>query len=135
MRYLLLLAVLMPLQAQAACKARSPEPFARFFAGFAENKAFAAERTRYPLDVWRHEFGIQDEPLIVKNKTTREQDAAFPSLGAFARENGMEFTTTALKRSQATVQMAKPGTDWLLTYHFTRGANCWYLERVEDHSL
>jgi len=135
MRILLLLGFLMPLHAHAACKLKSPEPFARFFASFAEDKGFAAQRTRYPLDVWRHEFGIQDEPLIVKNQTTREQDAGYPSVGAFARDNGMAFATTALARSEATVRMAKPGTDWLLTYHFTRGGNCWYLQRVEDHSL
>jgi len=135
MRTLLMLALLAPLQAQAACKARTPEPFAPFFKAFAQDKAFAAQRTRYPLDVWRHEFDIEDKPLIVKNKTTREQDAGLPSAGAFAQENGMELTTTALKRGQATVRMAKPDTDWLLTYHFARAKNCWRLERIEDHSL
>lgn len=135
MRALLLLGLLMPLQAHAACKAKAPEAFAPFFASFAEDKGFAVERTRYPLDVWRHEFDIEDKPLVVKNKTTREQDADLPSTGAFAKENGMAFTTTALKRSQATVRMAKPGTDWLLTYHFMRAGHCWYLQRIEDHSL
>lgn len=135
MRFFLMLALLAPLHAHAVCKTKSPEPFAPFFKSFAQDKTFAAQRTRYPLDVWRHEFDIEDKPFIVKKTTTREDDTAFPSVGDFARENGMEFTIIALKRSLATVRMAKPGTDWLLTYHFARAGNCWRLERIEDHSL
>jgi hypothetical protein len=46
------------------------------------------------------------------------------------------LSTVLLHNNVATVRMAKPGTDALLLHHhFMRKGACWYLRRIEDHSL
>lgn len=136
-RVLLLAVLVMPLSAVGACKSASLEPFARFLQAFGEDKRFAAERTLYPLDY--HEFvddGLQEGRTRVSKRIGKDEDAGYPAIAVFARENDVALTTTSLRKTEATVQMAKPGTDSLvLSYHFVRQRGCWYLRRIEDHSL
>lgn len=138
MRPLLLLALLAPLHAHAACKSKAPESFDVFFARFAEDKDFALSRTRYPLDSMRHEVddsGGKYLPSIVSTPVTRDADARNPTLRAYARENGMQMERSGRHPDDAAVRMYKPGTDWLYSYHFERTGACWTLFRVVDHSL
>lgn len=138
MRYLILLSLLLPSSAFAGCKAGAPEPFAQFIAAFARDKPFAVARTRYPMTILRHETGYEDGKEVHATVTTRvakTDDAVLPTMEQFARDKGMLLRTSLLRRVSATVRMEKPGTDWLHTYHFARRGGCWYLRRIEDHSL
>ena len=142
MRHLLFLILFLtlfcPLASVAECQPGAVEPFERFIAVFARDKAFAATRTRYPLPVRRHETGYEDGKVVdelVDTVLSKADDAAALAMGIFARENGLQLTTSSVQKTRATVRMEKPGTDWLLTYHFRRNGSCWYLQRIEDHSL
>lgn len=135
-RVLLLVALILPGSASANCKQGKPEPFATFLDAFSRDKQFAVARTEYPLSlVDSEDDGIHDGRQIVKGSTSRDEDAAMPPMAAFARDNGHEIRITSLQKKEATVRMAQPGTDWLFTYHFVRKNACWYLRRIEDHSL
>lgn len=134
----LLLPLLLPIFAQAECKSAAAEPFERFIGAFTENKAFAVSRTHYPLVSLRHEVSYEEDREIlsaVETYISKAKDVGHPSMGAFAHDNAMQLRTSELQKRSATVRMEKPDTDWLLTYHFVRKGPCWYLQRIEDHSL
>lgn len=137
MRVLLLAALVMPLSAGAACSSTKPEPFGKFLQAFGDDKRFAVSRTVYPLDY--HDFvddGVQEARMRVTKRIDKDEDAGYPAIAVFARENDVALATTSLRQTEATVQMAKPGTDSLvLKYFFVRRRGCWYLRRIEDHSL
>lgn len=143
MPYLILLSLLLPLNALAGCKPGAPEAFARFIDAFARDKTFALARTLYPMPILRHEIGYEDGKVIdetVATPLSREDDAALPTMRSYARDNGLQLSTSSVRKGSgsagsATVRIEKPDTDWLLTYHFVRRAGCWYLQRIEDHSV
>jgi hypothetical protein len=134
---LLLAALVMPLSAGAACSSAKPEPFGKFLQAFGEDKRFAVTRTVYPLDY--HDFvddGVQEGRMRVTKRIEKDEDAGYPAIAVFARDNDVALATTSVKKAEAIVQMAKPGTDSLvLKYFFVRQRGCWYLRRIEDHSL
>lgn len=138
-----LAALLMPLPcvtagAQARCTLTADEPFVRFFDAFSRDKAFAMTRTVYPLVLLLHPMADDDEVLgnqIVEKRLAQGDDARMEALAPYARDNGLQLSTASLSRTEATVRMEKPDTDWLLTYHFVREGRCWTLRRIEDHSM
>lgn len=138
MRRLLPLLLLVPSAAGAACMATAPEPFEEFVEAFALDKHFAIARTDYPFAHYRHEVDFKDDKerrAIVKTSISKADDAAQPSMQAFASDNGLQWRTSSLQRTSAIARIEKPDTDWLLTCHFRRKGPCWYLRRIEDHSL
>lgn len=137
-RALLLAMLMVPATAFADCKAGSAEPFAKFIESFGRDKGFAVTRTEYPLAFIRHEDldPNQDGRVAVKKLLDKRDDALQPAIAVFARDNDVELRTTSLRKTEAIVRMAKPGTDSLIVdYHFVRKGACWYLRRLEDHSL
>ena len=135
---LLFVMLLVPVSALAECKARTPEPFEKFLESFGSSKSFALTRTEYPLTFIKHEDldPAQEGRTAVKKLIQKRDDATVPAIAVFARDNDVELSTTALKSAEATVRMAKPGTDSLIVdYHFVRKGTCWYLRRMEDHTL
>lgn len=136
-RMLLLAALMLPASAVANCRSSAAEPFARFVDAFGRDKAFAVTRTEYPLSLLKHGESDEEEGgrAIVRTRVSKHDDAAMPAMAEFARENGLELSTRSLQKTSAIVRMEKPDTDWLLTYHFVRKGACWYLRRIEDHSL
>lgn len=135
-RSYLLLVLLLPLGALAQCRSDGPESFATFIETFGRDKAFAVTRTEYPLTSLRYSPADNEKGSdVVTTRIGRADDAAAPQLGAIARADGLQLSTSSLTANTATVRMEKPDTDWLLTYHFVRNGLCWYLQRVEDHSL
>lgn len=137
-RVLLLAMLMVPASAFADCKARTPEPFEKFFAAFGHDKDFAITRTEYPLTFIRHEETdvADDRRVPIKKLIEKTTEAASPAIAIFARDNDVELDTILLKKREATVRMAKPGTDSLIfDYHFARKGACWYLRRIEDHTL
>lgn len=135
---LLMPLLVVPAVVQAQCTAAADEPFARFFDTFSGDKAFAMTRTVYPLILLLHPMADDDEVLgnqIVEKRLARDDDARMEALAPYARDNGLQLSTASLSRTEATVRMEKPDTDWLLTYHFVREGRCWTLRRIEDHSM
>ncbi len=137
-RILMLAMFMAPAGAFAECKSRTVEPFGKFIESFGWDKDFAVMRTEYPLRVIRHEEVdlTQGGRVPVLTLLAKEDDAATPAIAVFARDNDVELNTTLLRKAEATVRMAKPSTDSLIVdYHFVRKGACWYLRRLEDHTL
>lgn len=133
-----MLLLALPFTATAQCKATERENFPEFIAKFAEQKSFATARTIYPSYTLRHEYGIEDDKgidSVIKTPVSKDADAKESTMNEFVRRNGMKLITKSPKGRQAIVEMSKEGTDWLLTYHFIRQGNCWFLHHIEDHSL
>ncbi|MBS1190554.1 MAG: hypothetical protein H6R10_2346 [Rhodocyclaceae bacterium] len=51
------------------------------------------------------------------------------------RENGLVSKIRKLAARIAVVEVFKPDSDWLTTYHFLRKGNCWFFHEYQDHSL
>lgn len=113
----------------AQCESRGPEPFLVFVETFRRGKAFAINRTKYPLLLLRH--GPAEPGVNATNTRIRAaDDTSTPALADYTRAAGLQLSI-----SSVTVRTEKPDSDWLLTYHFVRKDGCWFLERVEEHSL
>ena len=132
------LTLLAPAGAAAQCTSGPDEPFGKFVGAFASDKRFAMARTHYPLPMRRHPKG-DGEPAPgatgVETRLRQDEDAQAPPLAGYARANGLQLRVASSDAAQATLRMEKPDTDWLLTYHFIRDGRCWFLVRIEDHSL
>lgn len=136
LRRFLLLVLLLPLGAFAQCGARSPEPFAVFLEKFSRDKAFSVARTMYPLELRRvvqadNEIGMES----VSTRISRAEDESEPTMSDYARTNGLQLNMSSLAATTATARIEKPDTDWVLDYDFVRKGRCWYLKRIEDHTL
>jgi hypothetical protein len=136
-RLLILILTLYASPASAGCDANAKEAFPEFLSRFISGKAYATNRTIYPHVVIRHEYEInrsgygKDLYKEIKTINTKEMDASFPPLADFMKANSMEYRQKTLSSLAATVDIFKPNTDWILSYHFTRIGNCWYLKKVE----
>ena len=123
----------------AKCEATTKESFVVFFPRFAASKVFATDRTIYPSKTIRHEYGLdsrgKDVDVSVETVVTKKMDARYPSIGEFMKTNSMESKQKSLSSSNAVVDIFKPDSDWLLSYHFQLRGKCWYLYHIEDHSL
>lgn len=139
MRTIILLALMALAPASyAQCEAQAKEPFADFFTRFAASKAFAINRTLYPTKTIRHEYGLEDGKEVhdkVETTVTRVMDATSPTITELLQRNSMESKQRSLSSRVAVVEVFKPDSDWLLTYHFQARGNCWYLHHIEDRSL
>ena len=133
--FLLLLAF--SVNASANCQAGPIEPFGEFLKVFGENKSFAIKRTDYPLIHIDHDYddGTPTPPAVKRSLISKNDDAATLPIAVLARESNLELNLISQKKLSAVVQMQKPDTDWMLTYHFLRKGSCWYLSRIEDYSL
>jgi hypothetical protein len=136
-RTFILLFLAFSVNASAKCKTGPIEPFGKFLEVFGENKSFAIERTDYPLIRIDHDYndGTQTPPAVNRRLISKNDDAATPPIAVLARENNLELNLISRKKLSAIVQIQKPDTDWMLTYHFVRKGTCWYLTRIEDYSL
>jgi hypothetical protein len=123
----------------AKCQVTTVERFASFFTQFADGKEFASNRTLYPLKVIRNEYGVdangKDEQKKVESMVSKAADASYPTLHVFMQTNSLKSELKTLSSRSAVVEVFKPDTDWLLTYHFQRRGNCWHLQQIENHSL
>ncbi|MEF9930437.1 MAG: hypothetical protein RR775_22325 [Massilia sp.] len=136
-RYFFTVISAFPTNAFENCTSGAIKPFEKFLTAFGNNKAFSIARTEYPLTLINHEKIdlTENNQAIIKKKISRNEDAMRLTMAKFAGENGLELSIESLHKAKANVRMEKPDTDWLLTYHFVRKGNCWYLRHIEDHSL
>jgi hypothetical protein len=122
-----------------ACDQRTPENFKQFFSKFSSDKNFSTGRKIYPYPSQYLEYGIDpsgnDEPKPVPSRVTKEQDAHYPALADFMKENGLTSEITELRSRSAIVKVFKQDTDWLMEFYFRRKGNCWFMTEFQDHSL
>lgn len=139
MRLLLTLLLLFSsAQSLAQCKSVTVEPFQDFISKFSESKPLALSRTIYPTYTLRHEYGVENGKEVasaVKTRVSKTQDESTPSIKQILAKNQMAMEVKEVQRKRATVNVFKPDSDWLLTYHFIERQGCWYLHHIEDHSL
>jgi hypothetical protein len=123
----------------AKCEVATKESFDDFFPRFAASKDFATDRTIYPSKTIRHEYGLDSQgkgvDVSVETVVTKKMDAPYPPIGEFMKTNSMESKQKSLSSRHAVVDIYKPNSDWLLSYHFQLKGRCWYLHHIEDHSL
>lgn len=122
----------------APCTSEVTEDFGIFFAKFSEDKSFAVNRTLYPTYIEQHKYGIEngkEAHSSIKTKVTKSTDLATPTITEILRKKNMESKVKSLTIKNAVVEVFKPDTDWLLSYHFMVRGSCWYLHHIEDHSL
>jgi hypothetical protein len=137
-RTFLVAILLLPLTASADCTVRRAEPFNSFSESFKDNNSVADSRTQYPLISIRYEDdGVKDHAIPVESTLERSVNKDEPSLAAYALQNELQLKTVSLKKSAAVVRMDHPGGSDALVfeYHFVRKGRCWYLHKLEDHSI
>jgi len=122
----------------ALCNSGVDENFGIFLAKFSDEKKFSVNRTLYPTYTLRHEYGVENGKEVhstVKTIITKDDDSATPTIAEILRINSMETKVKSTNSTNAVVNVYKPDTDWLLSYHFKLRGSCWYLHHIEDHSL
>jgi hypothetical protein len=121
------------------CWSTETEDFTAFFFRFANEKPFAVTRTIFPLKQVRWEDGIDakgnDDSAPIYSSISKVEFSAEPSLSTYMKENGLVANIKQLATNDAVVEVFKPDTDWLTTYHFLLKDNCWFLHEYHDHSL
>ncbi len=125
-------------QGFAQCKSAPAETFQDFLAKFTESKPLAMSRTIYPTYTLRHEVGVENGKEVtsaVKTTVSKTKDETTPTIKQILVKNQMAMNVKDVRKKQATVEVFKADTDWLLTYHFVERQGCWYLHHIEDHSL
>lgn len=137
--FFLLMAIVFVSPSQARCKATTQEAFDVFFPQFAASKDFATDRTIYPLKTIRHKYGLDAQgkgvDISVETLIAKKLDASYPPIGEFMKTNSMKSKQRSLSLRSSVVDIFKPDSDWVLSYHFQLKGRCWYLHHVEDHSL
>lgn len=127
-------------QAQAEdCKAKVREQFSAFFSRYETDKQFAISRTTFPLRSLKREFGLdekgRDVPSVIRSSISQAQFSASPALSTYAKENGLSSRIKPPAARSAIVEVFKPDTDWLISYHFQLKGSCWFLSEYQDQSL
>jgi hypothetical protein len=121
-----------------ACDTKHSENFTSFFTKFSENKEFALGRTVYPSIRTRYEYRIEDGKQQIterQRKVARQDDAKYPPLGEYMKSIGLQSKAEQISGNEAVVELFKPGSRNLLTYHFSLTRGCWFLREVQNHSL
>lgn len=135
-----MLLLLSPVLATAGtCESKHTEKFAAFFDRFSTEKAFAIDRTLYPLRLRVWEYGLDekgnDTSSPILKLVTKNQDQSEPSLSTYMEENNLNFKITESSQKSTKVHLFKEGTDWSTVYHFVNKNRCWFLRDIEDFSL
>jgi hypothetical protein len=121
-----------------ACDLKQPENFSSFFSNFSSDKAFAVSRTIYPFVTTRYEYRLEDGKQQIterRRKVAKQDDAKFPPLDEYMKSIGLRSKPQEILGKEAVVELFKPGSSGLLTYHFSLTRGCWYLREIQNHSL
>jgi hypothetical protein len=122
-----------------ACSSTQSEPFDGFFQRFSSDRTFALERTVLPLQMWQWEYGVdangKDDSAPKKSLLARNDYLKWPVLKEHMTQNGLQSKVKSRKKTATVVEVFKPDTDWLVSWHFRAQSGCWYFWRHEDHSL
>jgi hypothetical protein len=121
-----------------ACDPKQPEDFSRFFSTFSSDKAFAISRTIYPSIRTRYEYRLEEGKQQIterRQKVAKQDDAKYPPLDEYMKSIGLEPKPQEVSAKETVVELSKPGSSGLLTYHFSLMRGCWYLREIQNHSL
>lgn len=119
--------------AATSCPATTFEGFLKpFMDDVAVQKRYIAE----PLESDTIDPNAEPEPAPVK-KMLRKDQVSFPLMPGTARQHtdGLVLKTSAEGGAGYAVELAKPDTDYQMTFHFRSAEGCWQLYRTEDDSL
>ena len=121
------------------CSSSRPEAFAAFFERFSVEPAFAINRTVFPLQVLKWEYGVdnsgKDESAPVKSSLAKDSFAKWKSLNSYMKDNGLQARVKKVTAIAAVVDIFKDSSDWLVSYHFKVKSGCWYLWQYEEQSV
>ncbi|WP_331646027.1 hypothetical protein [Luteibacter sp.] len=89
-----------------------------------------------PLESDTIDANAEPEPAPVKKMLTKDQ-ITFPVMPDSARQHkdGLVLKKTPEGDAGFAVELAKPDTDYQMTFHFRSAEGCWQLYRTEDDSL
>lgn len=77
----------------------------------------------------------KDEPVTVQTRTSRAELRRAGTLESQMRRNGLKAEKVRESATVVEVVIARPDTDWQVSYSFGLKARCWYLRRIDDPSL
>jgi hypothetical protein len=121
-----------------SCKAADPEEFGSYFSKFMEDHGFSVSRTFFPLKALQWEYGLdengKDDSAPRRFHISKLEYEKSLSLATSMKKNGLAFKIKGVKTRSAIVEVFKPDTGWLMSYHFIRKGNCWFLDEFQDHS-
>lgn len=129
--------------AVAACgeKPSKNESFDIFINEFISKKEFSLDRTAVPLSSYRYEYGVdengQDDSAVIETKVSKDTLAQQPTLGTYITTNNLsyEVVSDSTDNIMQIVKVFKPGTDWLIDFHFENKDGNWILVSTHDYSL
>jgi len=137
-----------PPQATAASRAQAdraithsvdacPAPtFDGFLPKFMDDVSIQKQYTADPLESDTIDPNADPEPAPVKKMLTKDQ-VTFPVIPDSARQkkDGLVLKQSPEGDGGFAVELAKPDTDYQMTFHFRSAEGCWQLHRTEDDSL
>jgi hypothetical protein len=119
--------------AAGACPASTFDGFLpAFMDDVSVQKRYAAD----PLESDTIDPNAEPEPAPVKKMLTKAQ-VTFPVMPDSARQkkDGLVLKRSPEGDGGFAVELAKPDTDYQMTFHFRSAEGCWQLYRTEDDSL
>lgn len=119
-------------------KTLCPQAFADFIEHFAVDQPFARAHTQFPVDYIFVDSLAQPEPKPMQTPILGPTDQNYQKISfpdAKARAQIPLAMTINTGGNVNRVVLAKPDTDWLVTYTFKKHNKCWRLTKVEDFSL
>ncbi|KJV29136.1 hypothetical protein VI08_16255 [Luteibacter yeojuensis] len=114
-----------------------PAPtFDGFLKQFTDDPAVQKRYIADPLESDTVDANAEPEPAPVK-KMLSKAEVTFPVIPDSARQgkDGLVMKKTAEGDTGYAVELAKPDTDYQMTFHFRSADGCWQLVRTEDDSL
>jgi hypothetical protein len=131
-----------PPQATAPAVAAGPSntcpapTFDGFLKQFTDDPAVQKRYIADPLESDTVDANAEPEPAPVK-KMLPKAEVTFPVIPDSARQgkDGLVMKKTAEGDTGYAVELAKPDTDYQMTFHFRSADGCWQLVRTEDDSL
>jgi hypothetical protein len=114
-----------------------PAPtFDGFLKQFTDDPAVQKRYIADPLESDTVDANAEPEPAPVK-KMLPKAEVTFPVIPDSARQgkDGFVMKKTAEGDTGYAVELAKPDTDYQMTFHFRSADGCWQLVRTEDDSL
>lgn len=121
-----------------SCKAVDREEFSSFLSRFMKDHSFSVSRTLFPLKSLKWEYGLdgdgKDDSAPRRSLISKLEYEKSLSPATSMKKNGLAFKIKGIKPRSAIVEVFKPDTGWLESYHFIRKGNCWYLDEFQDHS-
>lgn len=125
-------------QPQASADSRPVCPsqqFDEFLVAFMGSSEVQKQFTAVPLQYESIDATVEPEPQTITHMLD-SSELTFPVMST-EQERSNDALTVSTKKSGANmvVTMAKPDTDYQISYHFRQVEGCWQLYRKQDESI